>query len=416
MNGTLLLAVALASASHLRVVVFELDAAPELAGLAKTTTEALLLHLGKKKDLTAIAEAEVSILVQHHRDRHEVELDPELLLDAEIAKKISADRLLSGRLSKFGTGLILTLSLADPAHGVVERRESANADRPEELARAAQECADRIFGTAEKIPPIALVNAKPGTKLAVLELAAHDASPELAKNLTDLLALEIKRFDSLSVISRDEIKQMLEYELAKQVVLCEDNVECLRELGGALGVDYLVAGAVGRLGDTWVIHLKLMSIKEAEVVHRVSETFRGSEQMLPQALRFATWRLLGRTIEGRGSLALSTPIDDATAALDAGPPRALPLKLELDAGKHTLYVAAEDHQPRVLDVYVEPDRAEAFTPELVRIPVPWFEEWWLWTAVGVVAAGAAGTAVILSRHEPETGLVGGSFVGTPPPR
>src|SRR5262245_23516177 len=139
MNGTLLLAVALASASPLRVVVFDLDAAPDLAGLAKTTTEALLLHLGKKKDLTAIAEAELKIFVQHHRDRHEVELEQDLAPDVELAKKVSADRLLSGRLSKFGSGLVITLSLADPARGIVERRESANADRPEELERAAQE-------------------------------------------------------------------------------------------------------------------------------------------------------------------------------------------------------------------------------------------------------------------------------------
>ena len=45
---------------------------------------------------------------------------------------------------------------------------------------------------------------------------------------------------------------------------CTSDTSCLVEIGGALGVDYLVSGSVGKLGDAFVIILKLMDVHEAK--------------------------------------------------------------------------------------------------------------------------------------------------------
>ena len=100
--------------------------------------------------------------------------------------------------------------------------------------------------------------AAEGTAAAVIDLQTHGVDERLGKNLTQLLSLELKKFKGLSVISRDEVQTMLRFEADKQMLKCTSDTSCLVEIGGALGVDYLVSGSVGRLGDAFVIILKLM--------------------------------------------------------------------------------------------------------------------------------------------------------------
>ena len=87
--------------------------------------------------------------------------------------------------------------------------------------------------------------APEGTKAAVIDLTPHGVRPEVAKNLTELLSLELKTFKGLEVISRDEIKTMLRFAAEKQALGCQDDTECLVEIGGALGVDYLITAVWG---------------------------------------------------------------------------------------------------------------------------------------------------------------------------
>ena len=74
----------------------------------------------------------------------------------------------------------------------------------------------------------------------------------------------------MAVISRDEIKSMLLHEQSKMLMGCDDE-SCLAEIGGALGVQYIVSGNVGRIGETYLLHLKLINIREAKVENRVAE-------------------------------------------------------------------------------------------------------------------------------------------------
>src|SRR5690606_21469996 len=142
----------------------------------------------------------------------------------------------------------------------------------------------------------------------------------LAKSLTDLVALELRRFEGLSVVSKDEVEAMIAFELDKQLIQCRSDVECIVEIGGALGVDYLVTGAVGKLGDSFVLTLKLLDIQNAEVKQRIAETFRGPERELGTMVRFAVFSLLGRPLEGNGELKLEADVSGVVASVDGGAP------------------------------------------------------------------------------------------------
>ena len=42
---------------------------------------------------------------------------------------------------------------------------------------------------------------------------------------------------------------------------------------------------------------------------------------------------------------------------------------------------------------------------LREIPTPWYEEWWPWTIIGVVVAGAVVAVVMVQSDEPDSGTV-----------
>ena len=64
-------------------------------------------------------------------------------------------------------------------------------------------------------------------------------------------------------------------------------------------------------------------------------------------------------------------------------------------GRHTLRVVDPDYLEWKGDVFVQPG-GNGIRLSLERRPTPWYASWIFWTAVGVAAAAAGGTAIALS--------------------
>ncbi|MBI4815792.1 MAG: hypothetical protein HY791_06030 [Deltaproteobacteria bacterium] len=396
------------SASRQRVVVLSLRAEAKLSSIAHRLTEELLVHLGKRGDLAVVGESELGALLIHDKDLRDVlACGPTMTCADQMSDALAAELVVTGHVGSFGSGLVVTLSRWDPKRAAADRAESAAADTIDELVPAMVDAAERLFAPrTESRRTFILELEDGGTRIAVLNLEAYDVSRELAENLTQILVLEIRRHESLSVVSRDEIKALLAYEAEKQIVQCRNDVECLIAIGGALGADYLVTGAVGKLEDTWVVHLKLMRVRGAEVVHRVAESFRGPAPQLVQAIRHAIGRLLGRPATGSGSFQILTDLEAGSITIDGGDSLDISVgTLELASGKHLLSVRSPGYHSMDQDFYVEPGQLTKVRADLVEAPGPWYSKWWVWAAIGTaVAIGVTGSAIIATQA-PTTGTV-----------
>ncbi len=393
-----------------RLVVYDLAADEDLEPVAASLTDEMLLHLGRATDLRVVGESELKLMVQHEQDKVVMECEGAEACLARISEAVKADKIVTGRVGRIGDALVASLKLADAKRRVVERGESASATTKEALREEVIAALDRLLGRGgvSEAPSFRMAIAPQGTSAAVLDLAAHGVEPGIAQSLTQLLSLELKRFEGLGVISRDEIQTMLRFESEKQILQCSSDTSCLVEIGGALGVDYLVSGSIGKLGDALVINLKLMDIGKARVVNRASESFQGVESHLPKALRFAAWSLLGRPVDGTGKLALRTNVDEGSASLDGAAPVLLPLEgpfSGLSPGKHGLALTSEDYYPGFLETYVEPGEMAELPLELKPLPLAWYQKWWVWTIVGTVVAGGTTAALLLMEGDPATGTV-----------
>ncbi len=130
-------------------------------------------------------------------------------------------------------------------------------------------------------------------RLLVMDLTAeHGVDEGVARLVNDLVLSEFQSTGSYDVVGKKDIESMLQVETQKQLAGCTDD-ECLAGIGGALGARYLASGGLGRLGDSFLLTLRIFDAETARAVQRVSQTIEGDEGELIEGVKLAVRTLLG---------------------------------------------------------------------------------------------------------------------------
>ncbi len=126
-------------------------------------------------------------------------------------------------------------------------------------------------------------------KMAVMDLKAGDGFTDKgAAALTDVITTVMGERSGCEVLSRSEIRSMVSFEAEKQLLGCGDE-SCLAELGGALGVEFLITGSVSMLGESTLLSLKQLNLESLKVEKRVTDTFNGVDD---EVVGFTRWMAL----------------------------------------------------------------------------------------------------------------------------
>jgi ankyrin repeat protein/TolB-like protein len=110
--------------------------------------------------------------------------------------------------------------------------------------------------------------------IAVLNLKSDQLSPTTCISVTNLISTELQTYPGFRIIAWDDVTKILEHQAGKQALGC-DNDKCFVEIGGTLGVDYIVAGDISQLGSKYICNLKFIDVNKASTRNRVSETIVG---------------------------------------------------------------------------------------------------------------------------------------------
>jgi hypothetical protein len=123
-------------------------------------------------------------------------------------------------------------------------------------------------------------------KLVVLNLVAERGVDDgVVRLLNELLLTQFTKTDRFDVVGGSDVQAIMSAEAQKQLLSgCSDSA-CLAELGGALGADYLAVSSLGKIGDYYLLNVKILNTKSGEVVKRWSEQVEGLENKLMLAVR-----------------------------------------------------------------------------------------------------------------------------------
>ena len=320
---------------------------------------------------------------------------------AALSEAAAAQFALSGTIGRIGGEVIVTLNLLDTAKTESAGSASGTAPSLSAVADIIPTLLATTFGWsgAAAAKRYSLPQGKQ-VSFAVFDLKPLGIAPEVAANLTQVLAVALKSIDGTSVVSRDDIAAMLQLEASKVGVDCSDE-SCLAEIGGALGVDKLVVGNVGKLSERFVVSLKLLDVREAQVDQRLTESFVGLEDQLLPAVRQAATNLLGieRTAPGQLAVAASEPAAEVFIDEEERGSLPMPPLADLSAGKHQLRIYKEGFLDWRSDIYVNEHATTAVWAQLIEDPPEWYETWWFWSGTGALLVAGAATAYVVGTAD-----------------
>jgi len=239
-------------------------------------------------------------------------------------------------------------------------------------------------------------------KLAVWRFDALGIDPELVAQLETLFRMELDRLDKQPMPSRRDIDRAITGELRE----CTGEEKCLAAIGKKLGVDVILTGTVGQLGDNYVLTIKAVEVATARSLQKIqSDPLRGQPDELIEGVRVAAYRLLAPD-QLHGAIQVQTDVVGAEVQLDGKPLGKTPLPGngvigKLVVGKHRLRVAAttydrpydddvEVHFQKVSPVVVRlvPSTQVLGTGKIDRVEQrPLYSRTWFIVAAGVVAVG-----------------------------
>lgn len=181
--------------------------------------------------------------------------------------------------------------------------------------------------------PVPASAPAPPLKIATLQLEGSGLPEGMAASATVLVPTEVRRArPDARVISSEDVRSLLSHQKNRLVLGCGADAACLADLGGLLGVDEIVAGRLGRLGETWVLELRRLDVKQARNLASVTRAV-GSAEALVGAVRSAAVELYAAASAPAGGTQAGGAVAGGTEAGGAGvaDPNQPPVRLPDDS-------------------------------------------------------------------------------------
>jgi hypothetical protein len=253
--------------------------------------------------------------------------------------------------------------------------------------------------------------------VAITDLKPGTGSERIAETMTTVLTAEIGSHEGLKALSRNELKAIIAHQADAAMLGCE-SVNCMADIAKLADAELVVSGSVERIEDAYVLSLTLVDPSGPRVLERQQATWRSSPDEMIAVVRPTVQRLLAgpRTASLMGKLEIIAPAD-AKLVIDGKDVGKSPLPApiaDLSTGVHRLDVLKDGFEPWHKDVAVGSNETTLARAEL--IDVPFYSQWWFWTATGgtVLAAGGVTAGLIgygildAVNHEAPHIIVGGS--------
>lgn len=143
--------------------------------------------------------------------------------------------------------------------------------------------------------------------VAVLDLEALAVPEQEAKTLSAKLRSSLLAAGRYDVVERGRMEEILK-EQGFQQSGCVNNA-CAVEVGQLVGVKYVVAGSIGKVGAVYAFSLRMIDIATGRIIHEVEEHLDGRvEDLLVVTVDKAVSRLaLALETDSTGVLSVSKP-------------------------------------------------------------------------------------------------------------
>lgn len=144
--------------------------------------------------------------------------------------------------------------------------------------------------------------------VAILDFEGQGVSESEVQTLTERMRTEIGNTNAIRLIERKAVEKIMAEQGFQQTGCTSD--ECAAEVGQLLGVQFMVSGSIGKMGDAYTIDAKMFSVETGETVRSKNATHKGDISGLLTEMQIMAWEITG--LEAPSKLKLKRASSEAT--------------------------------------------------------------------------------------------------------
>ena len=151
-----------------------------------------------------------------------------------------------------------------------------------------------LWGQNNQLTPETAAQLAAGKEtVAILDFEGRGISQMEAQTLTDRLMSEMVNTNAVIMVERNQMEEIMQ-EQGFQQTGCTTS-ECAAEVGALLGVQNMVSGSFGKLGNSYTIDAKMFSVSTGGTIRSVSKTYKGEVDGLLTIIEIVAWEVVGLT-------------------------------------------------------------------------------------------------------------------------
>ena len=147
--------------------------------------------------------------------------------------------------------------------------------------------------------------------VAILDFEGQDISIQEVQTLTERMRTEIGNTNAVRLIERKAIESiMAEQGLAQSGCVTD---ECAAQVGQLLGVQFMINGSIGKIGDSFTIDVKMFSVETGATERSKNVTHEGDIEGLLVEMQILAWEIVGLEAPTTQAISETLTLTDSVA-------------------------------------------------------------------------------------------------------
>lgn len=211
---------------------------------------------------------------------------------AEVGQLLGVQFMISGSIGKMGKSYTIDCKMFSVETGETLRTKSAtHKGNVSGLLTEMEILAWEIVGLDA---PTSLKLKRAGTQMqrtvAVLDFEGLGITSQEAQALTNRFTTALSSTKKVILVERGTMNDVLE-EQGFEAGECTSD-ECAAEVGAMLGVEYMVSGSIGKIGNSYTIDAKMFSVATGAAESMENITYSGAVDGLIVEIEILAWDIL----------------------------------------------------------------------------------------------------------------------------
>ena len=287
----LMLSMAVAQQGKPTVAILDFEGQGVDAAEVQTLTERMRTEIGNTNAVRLIERKAVEKIMQEQGLQQSGCTSDECA--AEVGQLLGVQFMISGSIGKMGKSFTIDAKMFSVESGETVRTKSATHDG--DISGLLTEMEILAWEIVGLDAPGSLKLKRAGKEatrtVAVLDFEGRGITREEAQTLTDRFNTSLASTEKVVMVERGTMVDVLA-EQGFEAGECASD-ECAAEVGAMLGVEYMISGAIGKLGDTYTIDAKMFAVATGAAESMKSITYSGKVDGLIVEIEILAWDILG---------------------------------------------------------------------------------------------------------------------------